>query len=154
MPMGNLEEDFKLARKCLLEFDNKNYIAEESAIAEDSKKESKTLLFSVEYHLTDTASFVKKTEHTLSSIRRIWFLDRKWEQRLPVHNELDMPFMIIVSTVLMSQSYQGVPPYGPALLQPRMIVEVRKTEELESLHNLAGEYFPASTQTNFIGIYQ
>lgn len=174
MPISNLEEKFELARKTLLEFDRKNII-KESTTEEGSaeKTESSEIVVFSDVSLESYHKFLGERRRFNVYVRLIKgkviayempspphsiatgelnFMIKSWSNRLNVLSELDI-------TVGNNSEYcadiavepKQVPPPGPGHVpQPRMIVEVGKTESLESLDDLAGEYFSTSAQTSFI----
>lgn len=178
MPISNLEKTFEFARNALLEFDNRDSIRENSKeVAEEEAGSGEIVVFD-NVTLERYQKFLQ--EHRRFGVYVRLFKGRViayelpspphaslvadlipilagWTNRLKLYAELDM---IVgnnndtATCVDFAIEPRHVPAPGTGYVpRPRMIIEVGKTETIESLNSLAGEYFSNSVQSSLVQVY-
>ncbi|PKY60775.1 hypothetical protein RhiirA4_484885 [Rhizophagus irregularis] len=180
MPISNIEENFKLARNALLDFDKKDIIREnskEEVTAEETGPREIVVFYDVtleKYHqkfLQEHRRFsvyvrlvkgkviayeIPSPPHA-SLVADLIPILAGWTNRLKIYAELDMIVGNENDTVNCADIViepRHVPAPGTGYVpRPRMIIEVGKTETIESLNSLAGEYFSNSVQSSLVQVY-
>ncbi|KAF0404053.1 hypothetical protein F8M41_009106 [Gigaspora margarita] len=143
MPISNIEENLELARNRLVELDRKERTTEESTTEESTttaEESSKIVIFIrgevIAYEIPSPVH--ASVAAILSHLLLLWS-----NRHLVVYSELDITVGTTSEycTDIAAEPRQTPPPTPGSVLQPTIIIEVARTETLNSLDSLTVDYF-------------